>query len=163
MKPRLDLGEAVGDGLKGMFELGVFPRRSGVPRATLELVRIRASQINGCGFCLDMHWREAVKAGETDERLHSVAAWREVPFFTEAERAALALAEAGTRLSDREQAVPDAVWDEAARHFSEQELGGLVMAIATINAWNRINVMTRQLPGTVLTAGARPAASDQPA
>ncbi|SCF35526.1 carboxymuconolactone decarboxylase family protein [Micromonospora mirobrigensis] len=117
---------------------------AGVPGTTLELVHLRASQINGCSACVDSGARGARKAGETEERLFAVAAWRETPYFTEAERAALALAEAATRLADRSDAVPDAVWDEAARHFGEKELAALVLWIATTNFFNRINATTRQ-------------------
>jgi AhpD family alkylhydroperoxidase len=123
--------------------------RSGLPKRLLELINLRASQINGCGVCADMHPRLAKQAGETDERLFAVAAWRETPYFTDAERAALALTEHATRLSDRPDAVPDEVWDEAARHYDETELAALVLAIATINVWNRINVTTRQIVGKV--------------
>src|SRR5213592_4729896 len=108
-------------------------RKGGVPSATLELVHLRASQINGCSFCVDSGARSAKKAGETDERLFAVAAWREAPYFTEAERAALALTEAVTRLADRADPVPDEIWDEAARHYDEEALAGLVLAIANIN------------------------------
>jgi AhpD family alkylhydroperoxidase len=122
-------------------------QRSGVPDRTLELINLRASQINGCGVCVVQHPRIARKLGETDERIFAVAAWRDAPYFTEAERAALALTEAATRLSDRAEPVPDAIWEEAARHYDETELAGLVMAIATINVWNRLNVTTRQVAG----------------
>jgi AhpD family alkylhydroperoxidase len=114
---------------------------------TIELVNMRASQINGCGVCLVGHVRGAKKRGETDDRIAAVAGWREAPFFTEAERAALALTEAVTRLSDRSDPVPDAVWDEAARHYDEGQLATLVVAIANINVWNRLNVATRQVAG----------------
>jgi AhpD family alkylhydroperoxidase len=122
-------------------------QRSGLPAKTLELINLRASQINGCGVCVVQHPRIARKLGETDERIFAVAAWREAPYFTEAERAALALTEAATRLSDRAEAVPDAIWDEAARHYDETALAGLVMAIAAINVWNRLNVTTQQVAG----------------
>jgi AhpD family alkylhydroperoxidase len=112
------------------------------------LVKLRASQINGCGYCVDMHSHEAKKAGESDERLFTVAAWREAPYFTAAERAALALAEEATRLSDRGDAVPDDVWGEAAQHYDEPVLAALVVALATINAWNRICVVTRAVAGS---------------
>jgi AhpD family alkylhydroperoxidase len=108
---------------------------------------LRASQINGCSVCVDGHPRIARKLGETDERLFAVAAWRDAPYFTAAERAALALAEAVTRLDDRPDPVPDEVWDEAARHYDETALAGLVLAIAGINVWNRLNVATRQPAG----------------
>ena len=108
---------------------------------------MRASQINGCGVCVDMHPRLMKQIGETDERLFAVSAWRDAPYFNDAERAALALTEATTRLSDREDPVPDAVWNEAARHYSEAELAALVLAIAIINVFNRVNVATRQIAG----------------
>ncbi|MGH9091741.1 MAG: carboxymuconolactone decarboxylase family protein [Acidimicrobiales bacterium] len=120
---------------------------SGLPRSIIDLVELRASQINGCAVCLDMHARGARKAGETDERMATVAAWREAPYFTDPERAALALAEAGTRLADRPQPVPDEVFAEAAAHFGEQALAALVCVIAGINTWNRLNVVTGQVAG----------------
>jgi AhpD family alkylhydroperoxidase len=118
-----------------------------VPATTLGLVEVRASQINGCSVCLDMHTRELKAAGEPDERIFMVGAWREAPYFSDAERAALALTEAATRLADSSDPVPDEIWDEAARHYDEQQLAGLVIAIATINAFNRVNAATRQLTG----------------
>jgi AhpD family alkylhydroperoxidase len=118
-----------------------------LPPATMELVSLRASQINGCAVCLDMHTRGAKQAGEADERLFTVAAWRDAPYFTEAERAALALTEAGTRLADQADPVPDAVFDQAAKHYDEPALAALVVCIATINAWNRLNVITGQEAG----------------
>ncbi|AZP18332.1 MULTISPECIES: carboxymuconolactone decarboxylase family protein [Streptomyces] len=119
---------------------------SGVPAATQELVKIRASQINGCGACLDMHTKEAAAAGETQHRLLMVAAWREAKAFTEPERAALELTEAGTRLADG-SGVPDDVWQNAAKHYDEEQLLALVMLIGVINFFNRMNVMTRQPAG----------------
>ncbi|WP_375764645.1 carboxymuconolactone decarboxylase family protein [Bradyrhizobium sp. Pha-3] len=118
-----------------------------LPEKLLELVHLRASQINGCSVCVDMHPKLARRAGETDERMFAVGAWRDAPYFTEAERAALALTEAMTRLSDREDPVTDAVWDEAAKHFDEQQLASLVLGIAAINVWNRLNVAVRQPVG----------------
>jgi AhpD family alkylhydroperoxidase len=119
-------------------------RQGGVPQSTLELVHLRASQINGCSFCVDAGWRSAKKSGETDERLFSAAAWREAPYYTDAERAALALAEAVTRLADRPDPVPDDIWDEAAKHYDEQGLAALLLMIAITNVFNRVNVATRQ-------------------
>jgi AhpD family alkylhydroperoxidase len=110
-------------------------------------VHLRASQINGCSVCVDMHPKIARKAGETDERLFCVAAWRDTPYFSEPERAALALTEALTRLSDRADPVPDAVWNQADKHFDEKELAALILAIANINVWNRLNVAVRQPVG----------------
>ena len=133
--------------MKALFALSMSGEKGGVPKRTIELVQLRASQINGCGVCVDMHSRDLKKAGETDERLFSVVAWRESPYFTDAERAALALAEAASRLSDRPDAVPDEVWNEAARHYDELALGTLVLAIASINVWNRLNAATRQVAG----------------
>jgi AhpD family alkylhydroperoxidase len=113
----------------------------------LELMHLRASQINGCGVCAVQHPKIARKLGETDDRIFAVAAWRDAPFFTDAERAALALTEAATRLADTADPVPDDVWEDAARHYDEQELAALVLAIASINVWNRLNVATRQVAG----------------
>lgn len=121
--------------------------KQALPEKLLELVHLRASQINGCSVCVDMHPKLARRAGETDERLFAVGAWRDAPYFTEAERAALALTEAVTRLSDREDPVTDVVWDEAAKHFDEQQLASLVLGIAAINVWNRLNVAVRQPVG----------------
>ncbi len=122
-------------------------QKGGAPARTLELVHLRASQINGCSACIDYGVRQAKADGETDERLFAVAAWREAPYFDDAERAALALAEAATRLSDRADPVPDDVWDEAAKHYDERSLAALVLWIATTNFFNRVNVTTRQVPG----------------
>ncbi len=122
-------------------------QQGGVPPRTLGLVHLRASQINGCSACAVGGSQGARKEGETDERLFAVAVWRDAPYFTDAERAALALTEAVTRLSDRTDPVPDEVWEEAARHYDEQALAALLLAIATVNVWNRLNVATRQVAG----------------
>ncbi|TDD81906.1 carboxymuconolactone decarboxylase family protein [Actinomadura rubrisoli] len=144
-----NLPEIAADAYKALLNLEGYLRRTSVPNSTLELVRLRASQINGCGFCADMHAYDAKQAGETDERLWSVATWREAPYFTDEERAALALTEAATRLADNSAGVPDDVWDEAADHYDEDGLAALVMCIAAINAWNRVNVTTRQIAGAL--------------
>ena len=136
------------DAMQAMMALKTAVDEGGVPHKTLELVHLRVSQVNGCGFCVDFGARNARKAGETDERLFTTAAWRDTPYFTDAERAALALAESVTRLSDREDPVPDAVWNEAARHYDERGLATLVLWIALTNVWNRINVSTRQVAGS---------------
>jgi AhpD family alkylhydroperoxidase len=112
-----------------------------------ELVHLRASQINGCSVCVDMHAKAARTSGESEERVFAVAAWRETRYFNDAERAALALTEALTRLADEPEPVPDAIWDAAADHFDETQLGGLVLDIATVNLWNRLNIATRQVVG----------------
>ncbi|WP_406174531.1 carboxymuconolactone decarboxylase family protein [Streptomyces canus] len=132
--------------LKHFASAGKVVTDSGLPMTTQELVKIRASQINGCGFCLDMHTKEAAAAGETAQRLHMVAAWREAKVFTEAERAALELAEQGTRLAHG-TGVPDEVWENATKHYDEEQLLALVSLIAVINAFNRLNVMTQQPAG----------------
>jgi AhpD family alkylhydroperoxidase len=134
------------DAVKPLQALAAAVYSGGVPGQTLHLVHLRASQINGCSACVDGGIRGARKQGETDERLFMVSAWREAPYFTEAERAALALAEAMTRLSDSNDPVPDAVWDEAARHYDEKGLAALVLWVATANLYNRINVTVRQAP-----------------
>ncbi len=126
---------------------------STLPPVVQELVKIRASQINGCGFCTDMHIKDAVKAGETAQRLNLVAAWREAKVFTEAERAALELAEQGTRIADAAGGVTDAAWTEAAEHFDEEQLIALVSLIAVINAYNRVNVINQQ-PASAAGRGA---------
>jgi AhpD family alkylhydroperoxidase len=141
--PAMVLPDAM-EAIRGLYKA---TSKGGVPQRTLELVHLRASQINGCSACVDSGARSAKKAGETDERLFAVAAWREAPYFTDAERAALALAEAVTRLSDRAKPVPDEIWNEAAQHYDEQALATLVIAIANINVWNRLNVATRQVAG----------------
>ncbi|GEC05019.1 alkyl hydroperoxide reductase AhpD [Streptomyces spinoverrucosus] len=121
---------------------------SGLPAATQELVKIRASQINGCGFCTDMHTKDAVAAGETPVRLNLVAAWREATVFTEAERAALELAEQGTRIADAAGGVTDEAWANAAKHYDEDQLVALISLIAVINSYNRINVINQQPAGS---------------
>ena len=138
-------------------QLGAVIRRSGVPYSTLALVEMRASQINGCSVCLDMHSRELKAVGEPDERIFMVGAWREAPYFSDAERAALAVTEAATRLADSSDPVPDEVWEEAARHYDETQLAALVLAIATINAFNRINAATRQITGDWVAQYVHPA------
>ncbi|HEY2286708.1 MAG TPA: carboxymuconolactone decarboxylase family protein [Streptosporangiaceae bacterium] len=120
----------------------------GVPRATMELVHLRASQINGCAWCVVSGAGQAAQAGESAERLASVVAWREAPYFSDAERAALALAEAATRLADRPDPVPDEIWEAAARHYDDKQLAALVLMIGISNMFNRFNVTTRQVAGT---------------
>jgi AhpD family alkylhydroperoxidase len=137
----------VPDAAKALQALKASAEKAGVPSQTLALVELRASQINGCSVCVDIHSRDLKHQGESDERIFTVAAWREAPYFSDAERAALALAEAVTRLSDREDPVPDAVWNEAARHYDERALASLLIVIGNINVWNRLNAATRQVGG----------------
>jgi AhpD family alkylhydroperoxidase len=133
--------------LDALQKFGASATSAGIPATTLHLVHLRASQINGCSVCVDIHSRELEQADESSARIHTVAVWRETPYFSDAERAALALTEATTRLADRPDPVPDEVWDEAARHYTEPQLAALVVAISTINAFNRLNAATRQITG----------------
>jgi AhpD family alkylhydroperoxidase len=135
------------EAMQALMALGASTRKSGVPITTLQLVELRASQINGCSVCVDMHSRDLKKAGETDERIFGVAAWRDNPSFDEAERAALALTEALTHISDRPDPVPDQIWEEAVQHYDEKSLACLILAIANINVWNRLNLAVRQPVG----------------
>ncbi|MFE2557946.1 carboxymuconolactone decarboxylase family protein [Streptomyces sp. NPDC059352] len=138
-----DAGAAIMDLVKAA-------RQGGVPESTLELVHLRASQINNCGFCVDFGAKSARKNGVSDEKLFAVAAWRETPYFSDEERAALALAEAATRLADASDAVPDAIWDAAADHYDEKQLASIVLMVAITNLFNRINVTVRQPAGVAL-------------
>jgi AhpD family alkylhydroperoxidase len=148
MQPRIDHpAQTIPGAMPALLKLGNVTQHSGVPATTYSLLQLRAGQINGCSGCVDIHSRELRAAGEPDARIFTVAAWRETPYFTDAERAALALTEAVTRLADHPDAVPDEVWDEAARHYDEAQLASLVLSIAMINAWNRLNVATRQITG----------------
>jgi AhpD family alkylhydroperoxidase len=135
------------DAMNGIQALIKATQKGGVPQTLLELVHLRTSQINGCSFCVDYGARSAKSAGETDERLFAVAAWREAPYFTDAERAALALTEAVTRLADRADPVPDEIWEEATRHYDEKGLAAIIIMIALTNLFNRVNVTVRQVAG----------------
>jgi|SRR5581483_6444426 len=135
------------EAMQAMQALSASAEKSGVPKKTIDLVLLRASQINGCSVCVDMHYRLAKRAGETDERLIAVSAWRDAPYYSDAERAALALTEALTRIADRPDPVSDDVWNEAASHFDEKQLAGLLIEIGVINVWNRLNVATKQVAG----------------
>jgi AhpD family alkylhydroperoxidase len=149
IEPRMPTPVAVvPDALKAMHALAKSAKRDGLPETTVYLVHLRASQINGCSFCAEMHSRELKEAGESDERIWTVGAWREAPYFTGAERAALALTEAVTRISDSPDPVPDDIWEEATRHYDEEALASLIIEIATINVWNRFNVTTRLPAGS---------------
>ncbi|MDH2429160.1 carboxymuconolactone decarboxylase family protein [Sphaerisporangium sp. TRM90804] len=139
--------DVAGKALKYLVAAGKPLADSALPAATQELVKIRASQINGCGYCTDMHTKEAAHAGETSVRLNLIAAWREATVFTEAERAALELAEQGTRIADAAGGVTDDAWANAAKHYDEEQLGALVALIAFINAWNRLSVIVQRPAG----------------
>ncbi|MGW0907348.1 carboxymuconolactone decarboxylase family protein [Streptomyces sp. NPDC002853] len=149
MEARLNLfgSPLAGKVLKHINAAGKVVSDSALPPATQELVKIRASQINGCGFCTDMHTKDATHAGETSTRLNLVAAWREAKVFTDAERAALELTEQGTRIADAAGGVTDEAWANAAKHYDETQLAALVSLIALINVYNRVNVMVQQPAG----------------
>ncbi len=146
MNPRVEYAKVAPGARDAMLGLEKYVHGTGLEPALLELVKIRASQINGCAYCLDMHTKDARARGETEQRLYAVAAWHEAPFFTDRERAALAWTEAVTLVSGAH--VPDAAFDEARRHFSEKELVDLTLAIVAINGWNRLAVAFRTVPGT---------------
>ena len=135
-------------GLDSMFRLGKAVHSSGLEASLIELVNMRVSQINECAFCLDMHWKDAKALGETDERLYMVAAWREATVFTEAERAALALSEEGTRLADAHHGVSDETWAQVRKHYDDDQIAALVCLVAMINAANRLGVIVRQKGGS---------------
>lgn len=147
MDARLNLfsDPTAGKALKHIVSAGQAVKDSSLPAATQELVALRASQINGCGFCTDMHTKDALAAGESPVRLSLVAAWREATVFTEAERAALELAEQGTRIADSAGGVPDEVWLNASKHYDQEQLAALVCLVALMNTVNRLNVIA-QLP-----------------
>lgn len=142
------------DAIQALQALNGALEKSGFSPTILGLVHLRVSQVNGCSVCVDLGWRQLKRTGESDERLFAVSAWRDAPYFTEAERAALALAEAATRLADRPDPVPDEVWNEAVRHFSERELANLTLSIALTNVWNRLNITTRQVAGEWIKSSA---------
>jgi AhpD family alkylhydroperoxidase len=159
MEPRLNPQKVSPAAYHAMSTLEVFVRKSKLEPSLLELVKMRASQINGCAYCIDMHSKDARAEGESEQRLYALNAWRETPFFTDRERAALAWTEAVTLVSEGH--VPDAVYEEAKAHFSEEELVNLTMAIVTINGWNRLAIAFRAVPGEYQPAarkaeGARP-------
>jgi AhpD family alkylhydroperoxidase len=134
------------DAMNALFALNAATEGK-LPTRTVKLVILRASQINGCSVCVDMHCRELQKAGVPNEHIFAVSAWRETPFFSEAERVALELTEALTRLADKADAVPDALWNEVTKHFDETEISALLLSIAAINVWNRLNAAIRQMVG----------------
>ncbi|MEU8221786.1 carboxymuconolactone decarboxylase family protein [Kribbella sp. NPDC048915] len=150
MDARLDLftSPVLGKFVKHLNSAAYVARSAGVPITTLELMELRVSQINGCAYCVDMHSKDLAHHGEETVRINLVATWREATVYTEAERAALALAEAGTRIADAGGGVPDDVWENAAKHYDDEQLAALVAVIAGINTWNRLNVITQQPAGS---------------
>jgi AhpD family alkylhydroperoxidase len=145
MQPRIDGAKVAPDGYKAMLGLEAYLHQSGLELPLLHLIKLRASQINGCAYCIDMHWKDLRAIGETEQRLYSLDAWREGPFYTDRERAALAWTEAVTRITDGH--APDQVYEEVRQHFSEKELADLTLAVAVINAWNRLAIASRSVPG----------------
>lgn len=146
MEPRLNYSKVAPEGVEGLGKLESYVRKSGLEHSLLELVKMRASQLNGCAYCLDMHSKDARSAGESEQRLYGLSAWHEAPFYTERERAALAWTEAVTLVSQTH--VPDEVYAEARQHFSEKELVDLTYAIVAINGWNRLAISFRSLAGS---------------
>ena len=146
MQQRMDFMKTAPDGYQAMSALESYVRQSGLEHSLLELVKTRASQINGCAFCLDMHTKDARAGGETEQRLYALSAWQETPFFTDRERAALTWTEAVTRVADTH--VPDDVFELVREQFTEKELADLTLAIVTINGWNRLAVAFRKVPGS---------------
>ncbi len=146
MAKRLDYRSASSNAAAAMMELERYVRSTGLEKSLLELVKTRASQINGCAYCLDMHTKDARAGGETEQRLYTLSVWRETPFFTDRERAALAWTEAVTRIADGP--ITDALYETACKHFSEKELVDLTLAIIAINGWNRLAVPFQAEPGT---------------
>lgn len=146
MKPRIEYRMAQPEAMKAMLGLENYVRQCSFEGSLLELVKLRASQINGCAYCVDMHTKDARAQGEQEQRLYSLIAWEETPFFTERERAALAWTEAVTKIAEGH--VPDSVYEQARRHFSEKELVDLTLAIVAINGWNRLAISFRTVPGS---------------
>ena len=146
MEPRINIRSVSPGALKAMLGLETYLHQSGLDKKLLDLINLRVSQINGCAYCIDMHWKDLRAAGETEQRLYGLDAWRESPYYTDRERAALAWAEAVTLV--REGHVPDDVFEEVHRHFNDQELADLSLAIVAINGWNRLNIALRTVPGT---------------
>jgi len=145
MQPRIDGLKVAHGAYKAMLGLSAYLDESGLEASLLLLIELRASQINGCAYCIDMHWKDLRAIGENEQRLYSLDAWREGPFYTDRERAALAWTEAVTLITEGH--VPDEVYEEVRPHFSEKELADLTLAVATINSWNRLNIALRTVPG----------------
>lgn len=146
MQPRIDYQKLSPGGYKAMLGLELYLNQSRLEKKLLHMIKLRVSQMNGCAFCLDMHWKDLQAEGENEQRMYSLDAWRETPYYTERERAALAWAEAVTDVTAGH--VPDRVYEDARQHFSEQEVADLTLAVATINAWNRLSIAFRVVPGT---------------
>lgn len=151
MRARFNFIQAAPGAYKAMLGLEQYLHTCGLEESLLHLLKLRTSQINGCAYCLDMHWKDLRAMGENEQRLYSLDAWRESPFYTDRERAALEWAEAVTRIIDDH--VPDAVYEQVRQHFNEKELSDLTLAVAAINAWNRLCISARIVPGSYQPAG----------
>jgi AhpD family alkylhydroperoxidase len=145
MEPRIDVGAVAPGAYKAVFGVEVYLRHCGLEESLLHLIKLRTSQINGCAFCIDMHWKDLKAIGETEQRLYSLDAWRETPFYSDRERAALAWTEAVTKITEGH--VPDEVFEKVRAKFSEKEIADLTVAVGAINLWNRIAISTRSVPG----------------
>src|SRR5689334_20193193 len=145
MSARMNYAKAAPGVVDAMLRLHEYLSKSGIEESLLDLVYLRASQINGCAFCLDMHWKDLRAIGETEQRMYSLDAWRECPYYTDRERAALAWTDAVTRIADTH--APDDVYDEVKKHLNEKQLADITVAVATINAWNRLAIAGRSTPG----------------
>lgn len=156
MQQRIDYAKVAADGVRAMLGLEKYLHGCGLEERLLHLMKLRASQINGCAYCLDMHWKGLRASGETEQRMYSLDAWEESPYYTDRERAALAWTDAVTRVAD--ERVPDEVYERVRDQFSEKELADLTLAVATINAWNRLSIAGRTTPGTYQPADRTPAA-----
>jgi AhpD family alkylhydroperoxidase len=154
MKSRIEYARAASDGVKALYQMETYIKHSGLEPGLLDLVKTRVSQINGCAYCLDMHTKDARARGEAEQRLYALDAWRETPFFSERERAALAWAESVTRVAETH--VPDEAFECAGQHFTEKELVDLTLAIVAINGWNRLAIAFRKVPGTYQSGEHRP-------
>ena len=151
MSERIDFSKLTPEGYRAMSGLERYVRGSGLEPSLLELIKLRASQINGCAYCIDMHWKDARARGESEQRLYGLVAWRESPYYTERERAALAWTEAVTLIADNH--VPDVLYEEVRQHFNESELVNLTLALVAINGWNRLAISFRTEPGTYQPTG----------
>jgi len=157
MEQRINYAKVAGGGVHAMLGLEKYLHNSSIEEGLLHLIKLRASQINGCAYCLDMHWKDLRAIGESEQRLYELGAWEEAPFYTDRERAALAWTDAVTRVSEGH--VPDNVYERVRTQFSEQELADLTLAVATINAWNRLSIAGRTTPGTYQPAARTPTAA----
>ena len=155
MEARLDYAKLAPDAMRALYSLGAYLAKCGLEHPLLELVKIRASQINGCAYCIDMHWKDLKAAGETDQKLYGLDAWAECPYYSDRERAALAWTESVTNLRDGH--VPDEVYERVRGVFTEKELADLTFAIAAINGWNRLNIAARTPAGAYRPAKSRAA------